>query len=78
MTELALVAPDGRLTGFDPATKRSLSQLPGANYYDTRGDDDKEMDAVAFGCGQVRRFAIQIGAGTMDVSELHSPEIARQ
>jgi hypothetical protein len=135
LPELAMVAADGRRTGFDPATKRSLWQLPGGDYYDTPvlddddapprdalpaakpeidlreldvpshsgerytlevaatdpgtfalilhlypsypgragGSADKQMDAVAFGRGQVRRFAIQIGAGTMEVSELHSP-----
>ena len=133
LPELAMVAVDGRRAGFDPATKRPLLQLPGADYFSTptpgdddavRGDSaaartegvidsrelevpshagerytlevvatdagtfvlnlhlyanrggasaDKEMPALAFGRGQVRRFAVQIGAGTMDVSELHSP-----
>lgn len=129
LPELAMVAADGRRTGLDPATKRVLSQLPGADYSSDPGlsDDDgapgdsasaastqgidsrvvevpshpgerytlevmasdpgtfmlnvhlvrhdggtssdSTMRALSFGRGQVRRFAIHIGAGTMQVAE---------
>lgn len=129
LPELAMVATDGRRTGFDPATKRVLSQLPGADYSSDPGlsDDDgapgdsasaastpgidsrvvdvpahpgerytlevmasdpgtfmlnvhlvrpdggtaadSSVHALSFGRGQVRRFAVRIGAGTMEVAE---------
>ena len=128
LPELAMVAADGRRTGFDPATKRVLSQLPGADYssepgladddgasgdsasaasagietrvvdvpshpgerytlevmasdpgtfmldvalfrHDGRTSADTSMRTLSFGRGQVRRFAVRIGDGTMEVAE---------
>ena len=49
LPELAMVAADGRRVGFDPATRRTLSELPGA-YYESApvlDDDDAPPDTSA-------------------------------
>lgn len=49
MPQLAMVAADGRRIGFDPATRRTLSELPGADYESVPvlDDDDAPHDTSA-------------------------------
>ena len=42
LPELAMVAADGRRTGFDPDTRRTLSELPGADYESAPALDDDD------------------------------------
>jgi hypothetical protein len=42
LPELAMVAADGRRTGFDPDTRRTLFELPGADYESAPAPDDHD------------------------------------
>jgi len=65
LPELAMVAADGRRVGFDPDTRRNLSELAGA-YYDsslTVADDDTAPGTPA----------PVLSGRTIDLRELHVP-----
>lgn len=46
LPQLAMIAADGRRTGFDPATGRTLFELPGADYSSDPVIDDDDVPAA--------------------------------
>ena len=83
--ELLVADPQGRITGYDPRTGQSYSEIPGSNYGVMSLDDDetgepgpetKELDIRQPAAGEYLLDVVGTGVGTYDIEvNAYDPEL---